>query len=556
MVERRRMTITVAVSVALATTWTAGALAANGDLTQSQGRKGCLADDGGQGCRIAKSPRGDEFAASPDGRHLYVASSANLTTLEIARDGSLRQSPRRGSCFSDSYAPCLPAPRGGGFLSGGLVVAPDGRNVYALSGSAEGVLVFKRNAKSGALRQLKGRAGCFSALGRSDNSDPATAGDCADAPIMGEVASIAISPDGRNIYVGSSFTSKAIWVLNRSRRTGRLGQRPGEAGCISELIIACSDAVATDLIAALDLDSRGRHLYAAVHNSGGIAIFNRARNGTLTQKAGFAGCVTDAGGGGCANGRGLQTTRDVVVSPDDRDVYAVARGSDALTTFSRNRKTGAIEQLSGAAGCLVEVVAPAIAGCGSARLLGVADDIAASRDARSVYALADGFFADNAAHGIGIFRRNPRTGVLTQQAGRAGCFSSDGFSDPDNPSSAGNCRTGRLFGPFGELVLSPGDGSLYSNDSNDGVDILRRKAQRCTGRPVTLMGTPRKDRLRGGPGKDVIQGLGGNDAIRGLGGKDTLCGGKGSDRMIGGRGNDRCAGDAGRDRARSCERSR
>ena len=553
----RRGRPALATAVALTALGAGIAQGALGDLTQSAGPKGCLADDDGQGCRVAKSPRGSELATSPDGRHLYVTSSGSITTLEITRDGSLRQSPKRHSCLSDFYEPCRPNALGGDFLSGGIAIAPDGRNAYVLSGAAgaEGVLAFKRDRKTGALRQLKGKAGCLTAQGRSDDDDPATAGDCADAPTLSNVASIAIAPDGRDVYVGGGFTSQAIFSLDRNKRSGRLSQRSGEGGCVSSAIVACRDSIATNLIAALTFDSKGRQLYAAAHNSGGIGIFDRAKNGALTQKQGAAGCVTNSGAGDCVDGRGLATTRDVAVSPDDRNVYAVARGSSALTTFGRNLQTGTIQQLPGANGCLVETATAAIPNCADALVLGVADDIAVSRDGRSVYALADGFFADNLAHGIGVFRRGPQTGVLSQPDVPNACFSQDGFSDPDVPGTAGECRTGRMFGPFGELVLAPGDGSLYSNDTNEGIDILKRKAQPCAGKRVTLMGTPLKDSLVGSDGKDVIAGLDGNDRIRGLSGRDVICGGKGKDRIDGGAGKDRCRGDSGRDRLRACEKS-
>jgi Ca2+-binding RTX toxin-like protein len=81
-------------------------------------------------------------------------------------------------------------------------------------------------------------------------------------------------------------------------------------------------------------------------------------------------------------------------------------------------------------------------------------------------------------------------------------------------------------------------------------------AQRCAGKPATIVGTAGKDVLRGTRGADVIAGLGGNDRIAAVKGNDTVCGGAGNDvlsggagrdRLFGGPGNDRLAGGAGRD---------
>ena len=75
----------------------------------------------------------------------------------------------------------------------------------------------------------------------------------------------------------------------------------------------------------------------------------------------------------------------------------------------------------------------------------------------------------------------------------------------------------------------------------------------CRGKPVTIRGTNKADRLIGTPGNDVIAGFEGNDFIDGRGGNDTICAGSGNDTIVtrsgrdfvdGGKGNDRInAGD-------------
>jgi hypothetical protein len=76
-------------------------------------------------------------------------------------------------------------------------------------------------------------------------------------------------------------------------------------------------------------------------------------------------------------------------------------------------------------------------------------------------------------------------------------------------------------------------------------------AQRvCAGRRVTIVGTPRADRIRGTSRRDVIAALGGSDVVRGLGGADVVCGGAGGDTLIGGPGADLLRGEAGADLVR------
>jgi Ca2+-binding RTX toxin-like protein len=71
----------------------------------------------------------------------------------------------------------------------------------------------------------------------------------------------------------------------------------------------------------------------------------------------------------------------------------------------------------------------------------------------------------------------------------------------------------------------------------------------CLGRPATIVGTNRHDKLRGTEGPDVIAGLDGADVIRGLGGNDRICGGGGEkygdyqpEEIHGGPGDDRLSG--------------
>jgi VCBS repeat-containing protein len=84
----------------------------------------------------------------------------------------------------------------------------------------------------------------------------------------------------------------------------------------------------------------------------------------------------------------------------------------------------------------------------------------------------------------------------------------------------------------------------------------------CFGRPATVTGTAKADRLGGTAGADVIVAGGGDDKIRGRGGDDLICGGRGRDLLIGGAGDDSlnggphkdsCEGGAGADRLVDCE---
>ena len=125
---------------------------------------------------------------------------------------------------------------------------------------------------------------------------------------------------------------------------------------------------------AVAISPDGGSLYVAASRSNAIAIFARdAVSGELTQARSTAGCIAVAGAGGCAQAVGLEGVNSVAVSPDGRNLYATARGSDSVTVFQRNPSTGALSQASDGSGYTANV---ATAGCVGGRALDGADVVA------------------------------------------------------------------------------------------------------------------------------------------------------------------------------------
>ena len=105
---------------------------------------------------------------------------------------------------------------------------------------------------------------------------------------------------------------------------GFLTQKAGTAGCVSDDGTGgeCHDGEALDEPVAIASSPDGKNVYVAAESSGAIAIFDRVGDGTLTQKTGPAGCISDDGSGGaCQDGYGLGRADAVVVSPDGENVY-------------------------------------------------------------------------------------------------------------------------------------------------------------------------------------------------------------------------------------------
>lgn len=118
-------------------------------------------------------------------------------------------------------------------------------------------------------------------------------------------------------------------------------------------------------------------------------------------------------------------------------------------------------------------------------------------------------------------------------------------------------RSGRAYGVTPKQC--PPSGSwinritlVYRDDVREDLisrSPCRREARpRCGGRPATIVGTARGERLEGTRRRDVIVARGGGDRILGGAGADLICAGAGSDRVTAGRGADRVWGGLGDDR--------
>ena len=305
------------------------ALAAPGDLTQKPGSAGCISDDGTGGACIDgtafNTPRA--LTVSPEGVSVYVASinSGALNVLDRASDGGLTQKPGTPGCISNNGTggACV---KGVG-LSGvrGVVVSPDGTSVYGAAYVTDAIAILDR-AANGVLTQKPGTAGCISNNG--------TGGACVDGTALNGAAAVAISPDGTSVYIASQ-DNDAVVTFDRAN-DGTLMQKAGAAGCI--VLVAegsCATGSGLDEPRGIAVSPDGKNVYVASGVSDTLTVFDRAADGGLTQKAGAAGCLDDDGDAPCADVTGLDGAFGVTVSPDGANVYAASQFSDAVTIFDR-----------------------------------------------------------------------------------------------------------------------------------------------------------------------------------------------------------------------------
>lgn len=284
------------------------------------------------------------------------------------------------------------------------------------------------------------------------------------APFLGSRA-VALSPRGGNLYVASS-TSNAIAIFERNRRTGRLSQARGAAGCVAAHGAGgCAPARGLRGPNSVAVSADGRNVYATSLKSDAVTVFRRNRtSGALTQLRGPSGCVTGAPIPGCAPGRALDGPDVVVVSPDGGNVYVGAFRGDAIAIFTRTPSSGALTQPSDATGC---VAATATAGCAPGLALDAPEGLAVSSDGTSVYA------ATAVSSAVVTLARQPGSGSLTQATDGTGCIVA---------APLPGCTTGRQLGGANAVAVSPDDGDVYVTSlmSNSLTSFRRGSAGQLT----------------------------------------------------------------------------
>ena len=368
------------------------------------------------------------FLALAGGLALLAAAAALAVTGEIVPQLCIEDNdpPPGDSCSgsTDGLA---------GVVAG--AASPDGRSFYTASVSDDAVAEFLRNP-SGALSGL----GCVQDAGGGSDSCAVT------APGLDGAFSIAVSADGRSVYV-AAFDDDSIVGFDRDPATGALFPQ----GCIDDDDAgqgpdSCSQSTdGLDGVVSVAVSPDGRSVYAASLNDDAVVRFDRNVNsGALDPQ----GCIddNDAGQGpdACSQSTdGLDGARSIAISPDGRSVYAASGPDDAVVRFSRDPQDG---RLVGE-GCIddddpgqgPDTCSQSTDGLDGARTVVV------SPNGKSVYATAQ---IDDA---LVRFDRDTDSGSLTPQ----GCVD-------DDDSGADTCSQASdgLDGAFGATV-SPDGLSVY-----------------------------------------------------------------------------------------------
>ena len=295
----------------------------------------------------------------------------------------------------------------------------------------------------GTLAQLRGPSGCL--VDRSERGGRCTPVRAlrGPAPFLGSNA-VAISPDGKNVYVAAS-KSNAIAIFKRHARTGKLTQRSGTAGCIAAGgRRGCAMALGLDHPNSVAVSADGNNVYATSLRSDAVTIFSRSSStGALTQAGDGSGCVANATTSGCTTGRALDGPDVVTVSPDGNNVYVGAFFGNAVAVFARDPSNGALTQPAGTSGCIVNAPTD---GCTTGLALAAPEGMAISADGNNVYV------ATAVSNALDVFTRDPSTGALSQATDGTGCI----VNAPTD-----GCTTGLQLSGANAVAVSPDDGDVY-----------------------------------------------------------------------------------------------
>ncbi len=201
-------------------------------------------------------------------RTLACAGAAVILALVLAAAAAaatnLTQKPGPGGCVTQNGLAGQCADGAGLVGPTALVLSPDGKNVYATDGAWHSVTALAREPGDGALAPIPGPTGCLSMKDVN----------CAPGRFLKGARDIAISPDGKNVYVAAP-ESNAVAILDRDQNDGHLTQSSGDDGCVSGSGASeCEEGRAIDQPTSVVVSPDGRNVYvASVALSGGIAIF-------------------------------------------------------------------------------------------------------------------------------------------------------------------------------------------------------------------------------------------------------------------------------------------
>jgi hypothetical protein len=334
--------------------------------------RGCAGADSNSPCALIGGATADgdntgldgaeDLALSRDGGDLYVSASRSdsLARFTVASNGALTYRGCVTGNLGTNGCATIPTAAANGTDSGldnaeGISISPDGRFIYLVTSSDNGIAWFARGP-GGAVAYR----GCLTA-----DSDIAAcerlpfAAPGADETGFDSLREIAISPDGRSLYLADD-ADEAV-----SHFSIAPDGSPEFVECLTgqNTIAPCkpipgANATGGDTglrsLVDVTVSPDGNSVYTISDGDEAIAHFARD---TGTGRLSFSGCHSGDAEAACtsvpganpsASDTGFEYPTVARVSPDGRSVHVTATSDDGLTTFVRNPASGALSF----AGCI------------------------------------------------------------------------------------------------------------------------------------------------------------------------------------------------------------
>ncbi len=470
--------VAIFIALAAALLGASAARAAVGDLTYEEcvgGSDACTST----GTSTSLGMRNlSDVVVSPDGRFVYVLAendsaitwfSRDPATGELTFEDCLSSSTNyQGDCHLTDYSTT------GGALTGmGAPVAlaiskdADGTNLYTASDYDSAVASFSRDPVTGAVSFLN----CISGDDGISNCTTAPPLDSFHTG-MESTEDVVVSADGENVYAVSS-TDDTVIRLGRSAVDGSLS------------FGSYTQATGVSDPQGLAISSDDADVYVAGISS--VVHLNRSSSdGSLS----FGDCITGGTIAGCASVpnagyNGLDEVWSLEVTPDGGAVYAVSRGDNGLSRFTRNGNGSLTFN-----GCLSSendtscTHFPGATNDGTYSAAWDAESLAISADSQTVY------LAGSDGQSIISFNRGSGSSLSF-----GGCISSNASLSTSCTLTPGASQSSGELYPLRGVALSPDDGSLYTVAGFAGPGTLTHFS-RGAGGPDT---TPPDTTISSGP---------------------------------------------------------
>lgn len=293
----------------------------SGDLGFVQAQVDAQADPLASGGTVRGLQGAIALALAPDGAHLYALGNGGNSLSVFTRDGA----DGRLRFVEAEFEATNDATDAGGTVTAldrptGLVVSPDGNQVYVAARFGNALLVFDRVADSG-----NAQFGHLSYVTSHRDGQLGIEG-------LGGAYALVLSEDGRHLYVASE-SDDAVVLFDRAVN-GALTRRQqwtrGDGGLTS-----------MDGAQAIALSGDGSELYVAGFADSSVTVFARTR---IDGPGAVAGALTPRqtifdGDGDVTS---LAGPVAFALSPDDEHVYVAANVDNAIVRFSRLAATGRV----------------------------------------------------------------------------------------------------------------------------------------------------------------------------------------------------------------------